>query len=230
MPTVLETDRGLSLQRGLHRLWVDHVVWTRQYVTSAIAGAPDAEAAAGRLLKNQEDIGNAVVPFYGEEAGAAVTGVLKEHIMIAVDLIDAALKDDKDRFNDADQRWDANAAEIAALLSSVNPYWPEKDVQDLLSLHLALTRREAVARLEGNWQDDVAAFDDILTEILTLSDVLAAGIMKQFPDKFERQSGNGTGNGTGAANGNGHGVTQAPEARALTPEASLLPARAIRWR
>ncbi|MGQ0679959.1 MAG: glycosyltransferase [Actinomycetota bacterium] len=226
MPTVLETDRGLSLQRGLHRLWVDHVVWTRQYIVSAIAGAPDAEAAAGRLLKNQEDIGNAIVPFYGEEAGAAVTGLLKEHIMIAVDLIDAALKDDKKRFNDADQRWDANAAEIAALVSSVNPFWPEKDVQDLLSLHLALTRREAVARLEGNWQDDVAAFDDILTEILTLSDVLAAGIVQQFPDRFGGQGATGAGNGTP----NGHAGSQAPQAKALTPEASLLPPRAIRWR
>ena len=34
-----------------------------------MTGTPDAEHAAARLLKNQEDIGNAIVPYYVEEAG-----------------------------------------------------------------------------------------------------------------------------------------------------------------
>ncbi len=184
MSAKLETDAKVSLQRAMHRLWVDHVVWTRQYVTSAIAGSPDTEAAATRLLRNQEDIGNALVPFYGEKAGATVTDALKQHIMIAVDIIDAALKGDQDRFADADRKWDENAAAIATYVGSLNPYWPEKDVHDLLALHLSLTRREVVARLEKQYDTDVAAFDDIMTEIFTLADVLAAGIMQQFPFKF----------------------------------------------
>jgi hypothetical protein len=49
---------------------------------------------------------------------------------------------------------------------------------------LALTKNEAVARLKSNWEDDIQAFDEIFTEILTVADVLAAGIVKQFPDKF----------------------------------------------
>lgn len=54
----------------------------------------------------------------------------------------------------------------------------------LLSQHLALTKNEAVARLKGHWEDDVQAFDEIFTEILTVADVLAAGIVKQFPKMF----------------------------------------------
>ena len=41
-----------------------------------------------------------------------------------------------------------------------------------------------VARIQGNWKADVDAFDQIHTEILTVSDVLADGIVKQFPDRF----------------------------------------------
>lgn len=202
MPAVLETDAKASLQRGLYRLWVDHVVWTREYIEAAVAGSEDASAAAGRLLRNQEDIGNALVPFYGEDAGAAVTGVLKQHIMIAVDLLDAAVKGDGPAFEAADKRWDENAAEIAALVSSVNPTnWPESDVLDLLNLHLSLTRREVVARLDKDWEKDVAAFDDILTEILTLADVLADGLIRQFPHKF-----GSIGNGVHAGAGNGAGT------------------------
>ncbi|HEX4865405.1 MAG TPA: hypothetical protein VFV02_15145 [Acidimicrobiales bacterium] len=179
-----ETDAMSSLRRAMHRLWVDHVVWTREYVVSAIDGHPDAEPAARRLLKNQEDIGNAVAGFYGQEAGTALTDLLKQHILIAVDLVDAAVKGDKERFASEDKRWDANAAEIARFLSAANPFWPQKEIQDLLSLHLTLTRREAVARLNKAWDEDIAAFDDILTEILTLADALTDGIVHQFPEQF----------------------------------------------
>lgn len=51
-----------SLQHALHRLWTDHVVWTRNYVVAATSKSPDASAAATRLMKNQADIGQAIVP------------------------------------------------------------------------------------------------------------------------------------------------------------------------
>ncbi|HYZ36135.1 MAG TPA: hypothetical protein VE673_05340 [Pseudonocardiaceae bacterium] len=178
------SPQALSLTLALRRLWADHVIWTREYVVAAIADAPDAGAVAGRLLKNQEDIGNAVVPFYGEAAGSRLTELLKEHVMIAVDLIAAAKTGDQAKFARADSAWDRNAANIASFLAGANPNWPEKDVADLLGQHLALTKNEAVARLKSNWEDDIQAFDEIFTEILTVADVLAAGIVKQFPDKF----------------------------------------------
>src|SRR2546425_9430341 len=142
----------LSLANAMRKLWSDHVIWTRLYIMEAVAGAPDAQAAAAaRLLKNQEDIGSAIVPLYGAEAGAKLTDLLKSHILIAVDLVDAAIAGDSERFASEDKRWDSNADEIAAFLAGANPNWPEKDVRDLLGQHLALTKGEAVARLEKNW-------------------------------------------------------------------------------
>jgi len=178
------SPEALSLQLALRRLWADHVIWTREYVVAAIADSPDAQAVAGRLLANQGHIGNAVVPFYGEAAGTALTELLKQHILVAVELIEAAKAGDQDRFADADQRWDANARDIASFLSSANPNWPERDVVDLLGQHLKLTKDEATARLQQRWADDIEAFDQIFTEILTVSDVLSAGIVRQFPDRF----------------------------------------------
>jgi hypothetical protein len=178
------TEPKVSLQLALRRLWWDHVVWTREYIVAAVANAPDAQAVAGRLLANQEHIGSAIVPFYGEAAGEALTDLLKQHIMVAVELIEAAKTGDQEKFADADRRWDANAKDIASFLSSANPNWPEDDVVDLLSQHLKLTKDEATARLAQRWADDIDAFDQIVTEILTVSDVLAAGIIKQFPERF----------------------------------------------
>ena len=178
------SDKATSLRLAMARLWSDHVIWTRQYIISAVADAPDTEQAAARLLKNQDDIGAAVGSVYGDAAGAKTTELLKQHIMIAVDIVDAAKKGDDNRFQDANARWDRNAEEIAALLSSANPNWPKADVTDLLMQHLNLTRQELTAHMHKKRKQDVEAFDQILTEILTVADVLATGIVRQFPDKF----------------------------------------------
>jgi hypothetical protein len=169
---------------ALRKLWSDHVIWTRDYIVAAVAGAPDADAAAGRLLKNQEDIGAAVAGFYGQPAGDRLTELLKEHIMIAVDLVAAAKSGDQAAFATHDARWTANAGEIASFLAGANPNWPEKDVLDLFSLHLKLTKDETVARLTGDWAADVRAFDDIFTEIMVLADALNDGLAAQFPERF----------------------------------------------
>src|SRR5262245_49418070 len=105
------SDAIWSLKAALRRLWSDRVIWTRQYVVAAVGDTPDVEAAAGRLLKNQEDIGGAVVAFYGEAAGEALTGLLKQHILIAVDLIAAAKAGDDEKFKAEDAKWTQNIEE-----------------------------------------------------------------------------------------------------------------------
>jgi len=169
---------------ALRKLWSDHVIWTREYIVAAVAGTPDAEAAAGRLLKNQEDIGTAIAGYYGQAAGNKLTELLKEHILIAVDLVAAAKSGDNAAFAAHDARWTNNIRDIARFLSGANPNWPEKDVLDLLALHLKLTKDEAVARITADWAADVKAFDDIFTEIMVVADTLHDGIAAQFPDRF----------------------------------------------
>lgn len=173
-----------SLVAAMRRLWSDHVIWTRQYIVARLGATPDAEAAAARLLKNHEDIGRAVAAYYGDDAGTALTGLLKDHVMIAVDLVDAAKKGDAVALQHANQLWDRNAADIAVFLGAANPNWRTSDLLDLMTQHLNLTRDEVTAHLRHRWVDDVRAFDLIQTEILTLADALSAGIVKQFPERF----------------------------------------------
>jgi hypothetical protein len=171
---------------ALRKLWSDHVIWTREYIIAATGAVPasDADAAAARLLRNQDDIGNAIVPYYGDEAGKKLTELLKQHIMIAVDLVADAKGGDDAKFATDDARWSDNATEIARFLAGANPAWPEKDVTDLLALHLQLTKGEVVARLTKDWNAAVKAFDDIFTEIMVLADALYDGLVAQFPDRF----------------------------------------------
>ena len=169
---------------ALRKLWSDHVFWTREYIRAAIQDGGDADAAAARLLRNQDDIGDAIVPYYGNDAGAKLTDLLKQHIMIAVELVKAAKGGDDDRFATEDTKWTQNAEEIAGFLASANPNWPRGDVMDLLAQHLKLTKDETVAVLQKDYDTAVQRFDDIYNEILVLADALYDGLVAQFPEKF----------------------------------------------
>jgi hypothetical protein len=134
-------------------------------------------------MKNQEDIGNAVKPFYGDAAGAKLAELLKQHISIAGELVAAAKAGDQGKQTDADKRWHDNAAEIATFLSGANPNWPRATLVGMLNNHLALTTREAVDRLQKNWADDQTTFDNVYSQAMEMADALSSGIAKQFPGK-----------------------------------------------
>jgi hypothetical protein len=177
------TSGRVALRESMRKLWADHVNWTRDYIIAATTDHPSAQTVSARLLRNQEEIGNAVAPYYGSAAGARLTDLLKQHILIAVDLVNAAKAGDNAKQTDADKRWHDNAAEIATFLSSANPNWQRQALLDMLNQHLALTTQEAVARLQRRWDDDVATFDRIFVQAMAMADALSDGIAKQFPNR-----------------------------------------------
>jgi hypothetical protein len=175
----------LALRNQMRRLWEDHVVWTRMAIVSLTSGSPDTEATVARLLRNQTDIGNAVKPFYGNAAGNALTELLRDHILIAADVIAAAKAGRQADLADAQARWSKNANDIAALLAKANPrHWKRATVEHMLAMHLELTTEEAVARLRGDWAADVAAYDRVHRHALGMADLLSSGLVKQFPRRF----------------------------------------------
>jgi hypothetical protein len=177
--------KAVALRTDMRKLWEDHVTWTRLAIISLTTNAPDTGATVGRLLQNQTDIGNAMKPFYGQAAGNELTKQLRAHILIAADLIAAAKAGDQAKLADAQARWEANADGIAALIHRVNPrYWKLPVLKAEMRMHLKLTIEEAVARLQGNWTADVAAYDKVHDHILHMSDLLSSALVKQFPQRF----------------------------------------------
>jgi hypothetical protein len=179
------TRKELVFRGEMRRLWEDHITWTRLAVISLISGSPDTNATVARLLRNQADIGNAVKPFYGNAAGNALTRELRAHILIAADLIAAAKAGDQAKLAEAQSRWERNADDIAALLHRANPRnWSRAALRAMLGEHLRLTTAEVVARLGGDWDADVAAYDRVHRHALQMADTLATGLVRQFPRRF----------------------------------------------
>jgi hypothetical protein len=183
---VENSDAGVAFRNDMRVLWEDHIVWTRLAIISLADDLPDQDASVGRLLQNQQDIGDAVKPFYGEAAGDQLTALLHDHITIAAELVLAAKAGDGTAAADASARWYANADDIAAFLNSANPQeWPLDHMQQMMREHLDLTLAEAQARLTGDYAADVAAYDAIHGQILEMADMLSLGIINQFPKQFK---------------------------------------------
>jgi hypothetical protein len=137
------------------------------------------------LLANQTDIGNAIKPYYGPAAGKQLTALLREHILIAADLIAVARKGDQAGIATEQARWTANADRIATLLNKANPRsWKLRAMKTMMHDHLRLTTNEVVARLQGKWTADVRSYDRIHLQILHMADMLSDGLVKQFPARF----------------------------------------------
>ncbi len=179
-------DKTLAFRSAMRQLWEDHITWTRLYIVSVAGNLPDKDATAQRLLRNQADIGSAIKGYYGNEAGDKLTALLRTHILTAADLLAAAKAGNTAKINAASKRWYANADEIATFLSTANPNaWPQAEMKSMMRGHLDLTLQEATARLKGDWASDIAAYDKVHDQILEMADMLSAGIIRQFPEKFK---------------------------------------------
>ena len=179
------TAKQLALRNDMRQLWEDHIVWTRMVIVSFAADLPDLNPAIGRLLQNQGDIGDAIKPFYGDTAGNQLTALLRDHIFIAADVLAAAKAGDTEALTGALDRWYANGEDIADFLADANPEnWPRSEMRAMMREHLDLTTQEAVARLTGDWEADIAAYDAIHLQILEMADMLSTGIISDFPRRF----------------------------------------------
>lgn len=184
-PAVQCTQAQVNLKMDMRKLWEDHIAYTRNFIISAIANLEDLDAVTQRLLKNQDDIGAAIKPYYGSTAGAQLAKLLRGHIVIAGNVVMAAINNDQTTLQGEQKKWHANADEIAVFLSNANPNWKTEDLKNMLYKHLELTTGEATSRIKKNWQADIGFYDKNHLHMLMLSDALSNGIIKQFPEKFK---------------------------------------------
>ena len=170
---------------SMRKLWEDHSHWTRLFIISTIADLPDQSDTAQRLIQNQNEIGAAFKPFYGDAAGDKLAGLLREHALISATMLQAARKADASAFEEAVAHWYSNADEIAQFLHDTNPEnWPLRRTKPMMRLYLDLTLEQALARWNGKYDEDIAAYEKVHNHALEIADMLSQGIINKFRQKF----------------------------------------------
>jgi hypothetical protein len=182
---VPHTPAQVALHDQVRKLWEDHITWTRLAIVEFAAGDPGFDATAARLLQNQTDLGDAIKPFYGDAAGERLTALLRDHILIAVDLLQAAKSGDSAAVASASARWYANANDIADFLAAANPrFWPDSVMRAAMKEHLDETLAEAVHELSRDYAASVTDYEKVHAHILAMADTISGGIIGAFPSRL----------------------------------------------
>ncbi|MBD3107004.1 glycosyltransferase [Bacillus sp. AGMB 02131] len=182
---VICTPLTTTLKMEKRKLWSEHVFWTRNLIISDVDNLPDKQAVLQRLLKNQDDLGKSIEPYYGKEAGNQLAKLLRDHILIAVKVVDAAKNGDTKALDASNKEWYQNANDIAIFLSKANPNWSHSELKQMLDTHLGFVTEEAVARIKKDWPANIATNDKGVNHMLQFADIISNGIIKQFPNKFK---------------------------------------------
>ncbi|MGE7920781.1 hypothetical protein ACQKM9_17860 [Viridibacillus sp. NPDC093762] len=165
-------------------LWMEHVNWTRMTIISIVFGLPDLPFVQERLLQNATDLGNSLRPYYGDQIADRYAELMKEHLVIAAQLVTAAVKGDTKTVDAKEKEWYRNADEIIAFLSSINPYINKEELRKMFYSHLALTKNEAVSMIQKNYKLSIEVFNKIEAEALEMADMISSAIIMQFPYRF----------------------------------------------
>jgi hypothetical protein len=181
MPST-KSQENLTLK--MRELWAEHVIWTRMFIMSVADNTSDKAVVTKRLLKNYDDMADAIKPYYGNDTGDKFGNLIEEHLLTAAALVEAAKAGNNTAASAAEKKWYENADEIAAFENGINPSWNKTALMAMWHDHLMLTKGEAVARLTKNYTADVEAFDQIEAQANMMADSMASGIIQQFPDKF----------------------------------------------
>ena len=161
------------------------ITWTRVVIMGILDELPGTSTYVARLLQNYEDMEAALAPYYGDDA-EVLGDLIKDHLVIAAELLAAANNGDAAGVEAARVRWYANAHDIAVQMNEMNPqFWPLEETEAMWVEHLDATLLEATTHLSGDFAGEVAAYDQVHDLVLEMADFMSNGVMQQFPSQFK---------------------------------------------
>ncbi|VEF47625.1 Uncharacterised protein [Bacillus freudenreichii] len=179
------TQAEVDLRSNNRSLWEEHVAWTRMTIISLTFKLPDVNFVIERLIKNATDMGEMLRPLYGNAAADKYAALIKDHLLIAADLVKASLAGNTQAAMAAEKKWYANADDIAVFLSSVNKFLPKETVRSMFYRHLDLTKQEAVYMINMNYQKDIQIYDEIEKQARGMADTISEAMVKLYPEMFK---------------------------------------------
>jgi len=174
----------VAVQRTMTTLWMQHMEWTYATVVAFASDSPGLDASIKRLLRNQDDIGNAIKPFYGRAAGNRLTQLLRTHIQEAVPVLVAAKNGDQAGLDAAVKAWYRNARQIGTFLGTANPHWGVQEMRAMMRTHITETIAYASDLLQGRYGQAVADYNRAERHMRSMATMLSDGLIAQFPSRF----------------------------------------------
>lgn len=197
--TVLQGN--LNIKEALRKLFSEHAYYTWLFIdTFRLPGNGDI---TNRLLKNQQDIGDALGKVLGNtQLGNQLTQLLQDHIKGAAGAV-TALYDfgpDSKELKAAIDKVLANSKQVAEFLSKLSPKLPFETVHAEFDQHNQYVVNIATAHYKKEYVKEIGIADEYYTHMLKFSDMLAAALAKD--EKVGGACGGGCPHGCGCGGDN----------------------------
>lgn len=182
------TEKEQELNQYMRKLWGDNAHWMRNYIISYMGGGKDVRESAGRLLKNQEQIGRAMGMWYGKDVGKKIIEMLQKNMVAFGDMLSAMVNKKRNDAIVAEKRWSDNTDSLASYLSSINPRFDKIELSQHLKKYNELMTTQAINRYRGKHASEINSFDKAYNQAnFDIADTITKGIVQQFPEKFDRE-------------------------------------------
>ena len=188
-PAAPDPVKVANLKLALRDLYINHIFWVRSLVIATRFGDKAAAAESDEYgLKNAKAIGQSIAPFYGQAAADKFTTLFVGHYSAVKAYMRVAFANNF-RGNAvmkqaAVDQLKKNAADIASFVGAANPNLPKGTVYGLMLTHGQQHVMSIDATAKKDWAAEADMWDPMVKHIYTISDALATGIAKQFPDKL----------------------------------------------
>ena len=177
--------KAADLRVLLNALERQHVDLASAAVRAGFDGHASFGKTAAELDKNSVALADAVASIYGPSARDPFLAIWRSHIGFFVDYTVAAKAGDKAKMDKAVKNLtEGYVPAIADFFSKANPNLPRDAVAQLVTQHVLFLKGAVDAYGAGDYGASYGKQTEAYNQIGSIADVLAGGIVKQFPEKF----------------------------------------------
>ncbi|MBF0518328.1 MAG: hypothetical protein HQK92_01240 [Nitrospirae bacterium] len=185
MKGIAEVPQSVKVKLALRDLYSGHIFWVRNVVFATKYGnKAAAKVAEEQVVQNAKAIGESITPYYGKDASEKLFKLFAGHYGAVKDYMNATFAGKKGAQKAAVDKLTKNADELATFLSSANPNWPKDTLFSALVAHGGHHIAQIDDLSKKDFDSEAKIWETMKEHMYVISDLLADGILKQFPEKF----------------------------------------------
>jgi len=163
---------------SIRMFWFELVTWMRNFMLSRYRGIGDVNDVFNRLQQVPADYVNSLKKIFGENPAIEELQLeLNTYIDLIDNLITAQMEGNADDINRIIQLLYQNAAERAASVSKLNPYWTESEWRTRLNNNLHSTLETSTTFLTGDYARNLDIYSTLLDQAESASGYFAQGLI-----------------------------------------------------
>ena len=175
--TLSATSKSVTVKESWRKLFTDHAVYTKFYISSYLNNIADAPFLLDRLMENQKEIGDYLKDFVSESRGNEMTILLKEHISMVGNYLVALRTGTGTNIEKSYQEIFDNSSRVSKFLSTLNPEkLPFETVKKEFDQHNQFVVNLAQINMRKDYKNEIKEYDMYYNHMIQFSDILSSAL------------------------------------------------------